>query len=73
MELEGVAASYLSNPSDPSMLTTKEIKDGWGTFTNFMLSYCLKPYNPEDCEEAVAISKAFAENRSAEDEAKLNK
>ena len=71
--MEGVAASYLSNPSDPSMLTTKEIKDSWGSFTNFMLSYGLKPYKPEDCEEAAAISKALAENRSAEDEAKLNK
>ena len=33
------ASSYLSNPSDPSMLTNKEIKEGWGKekpFTNFM-------------------------------------
>ena len=59
--MEGLAATYLSNPSDPSMLTTKEIKDSWGSFSNFMLSYGLKPYNPEDCEEAVAISQA--ENR----------
>ena len=61
--MEGLAATYLSNPSDPSMLTTKEIKDSWGSFSNFMLSYGLKPYNPEDCEEAVAISQNLAENR----------
>ena len=53
------------------MLTTKQIKESWGSFSNFMLSYGLKPYNPEDCEEAVAISKAFAENdrQAAEAEA----
>ena len=71
--MEGLAASYLSNPSDPSMLTTKEIKDGWGSFTNFMISYDLKPYNSEDCEEAAAISQSLAENRRAEDEAKDSK
>ena len=67
---EGLAASYLSNPSDPSMLTTKEIQKSWGSFTNFMLSYGLKPFNPEDCEEAVAISKALAENRQFQEEEK---
>ena len=61
--MEGLAATYLSNPSDPSMLTTKEIKDSWGSFSNLMLSYGLKPYNPEDCEEAVIFSRHFAENR----------
>ena len=76
--MEAVAASYLSNPSDgspghnPSMLTTKEIKDGWGSFTNFMLSYGLKPSNPEDCQEAAAISRTLAEDRRA-DEAEDNK
>ena len=70
--MEELAASHLSNPSDPSMLTTKEIMDGWGSFSNFMLSYGLKPFNPEDCEEAVAISQTLAENR-AEDGAEDNK
>ena len=78
---EGLAASYLSNPSEgstghnPSMLTTKEIQESWGSFTNFMLSYGLKPFNPDDCEEAVAISKALAEGRQADKEleAKDNK
>ena len=78
---EGLAASYLSNPSDgspghdPSMLTTKEIKESWGSFTNFMISYGLKPFNHEDCEEAAAISRAMAEDRQAakEEEAKDTK
>ena len=65
--MEGLAASYLSNPSDPSMLTSKEIKKSWGSFTNFMISYGLKPYNPEDCEEAVAISQTLAQDRQAAD------
>ena len=72
--MEGLAASYLSNPSDPSMLTTKEIKKDWGSFSNFMISYGLKPYNHEDWEEAAAISRTLAEDRrAAEDEAKDNK
>ncbi len=54
------------------MLTTKEIMDGWGSFSNFMVSYGLKPFNPDDCEEAVAISQTLAENR-AEDEGADNK
>ena len=70
MDAEGLAASFLSNPSDPSMLTNKEIKDGWGSFTNFMLSYGLKPFNHEHCEEAVAISKALAEGRQFDEEQK---
>ena len=65
MEEEGLAAIYLSNTSDPSMLTTKEIKDGWGSFENFMISCGLKPYNPEDCEEAIIFSRHFAENRGS--------
>jgi len=60
--LEGLASSYLCNKEDPTMLTRKELKAGWGTVENFMLSYGLKPYNPEDCEEAVAISRALKEN-----------
>ena len=68
---EGLAASYLSNPSEgspghnPSMLTTKEIKGEWGSFTNFMIAYGLKPFNHEDCEEAAGISRAMAEDRQA--------
>ena len=60
--MEFLASSYLDKPDDPSMLTEKQIEDSWGSFSDFMFSYGLKPYNPEDCEEAVAISKAFAEN-----------
>ena len=69
---EGLAASYLSNPSDPSMLTTKEIKDGWGSFSNFMMSYGLKPFNHDDCEEAAAISRSLAEARNEERNSSAN-
>jgi len=41
------------------LLTWKELKDGWGGCANFMLSYALKPYNPEDLEEAVTIFRAL--------------
>ena len=36
-----------------------KIKDGWGSCTNFMLSYGLKPYNMEDCEQALEISRSM--------------
>ena len=61
--MEGLAASHLSDPNDPTLLTREEIKDSWGSFTDFMTSYGLKPYNPEDCEEAVEISRALKEGR----------
>ena len=65
--MEGLAASHLSDPNDPTLLTRKEIKDSWGSFSNFMISYGLKPYNPDDCEEAVAISRAFKANQEQEE------
>ncbi len=43
--------------SDPTLLTYEEIKQGWGSVLNFMLSYGLKPYNPEDIMEAKSISR----------------
>ena len=78
---ERLASSYLSNPSegspghDPSRLTTKEIKGEWGSFTNFTISYGLKPHSHEDCEEAAGISRALAEDRQAakEEEARDTK
>ena len=68
---EVLAASYLSKPNDPSMLTIEQIEASWGSFSDFMFSYGLKPYNPEDCEEAVTISKAFAENQREAAEAEV--
>ena len=54
---EALAASYLLNKEDPSLLTYKEIKRSYSSCENFMLSFGLKPYNFEDCEEAVQISR----------------
>ena len=57
--LEGLAASHLFDKSDPTRLTWKEVKNSWGSATNFMFSYGLKPYNFEDLDEALAISRAL--------------
>jgi len=58
-DMERMAATALCDKNDPTRLTWREIKDGWGSSTNFMLSYGLKPYNEEDCEEALEISRSL--------------
>ena len=58
-----LAASHLSDKNDPTLLTQKEIKDSWGSISNFMISHGLKPYNPEDCKQAVDISRALKEGK----------
>merc|ERR1712079_729656 len=58
-DMERMAAFALCDKNDPTRLTWREIKDGWGSSTNFMLSYGLKPYNEEDCEEALEISRSL--------------
>jgi len=66
-DAERMAASQLCDKTDPTLLTWKELKEGWGgplVCTNFMISYGLKPYNMEDIEEAVAISRALKEGRN---------
>ena len=55
--MEGLAASYLSNKDDKTLLTLKEVKEEFGSWTQFMLAYGLKPYNVDDCKEAVEISR----------------
>ena len=45
--MEGLAASYLSNKDDKTLLTLKEVKEEFGSWTQFMLAYGLKPYNVE--------------------------
>jgi len=73
--LELLAASYLCDEDDPTRLTMQELKNAWGPSqpcTNFMYSYCLKPYNPEDCEEALAISRALKEADEEEVETPLS-
>ena len=60
---EGLAASQILDGSDPTLLTWREIKDSWGSCTNFVRSYGLKPYDLGDLQEAAAISRALAKNR----------
>ena len=56
---EALAATHLLNKHDPSLLTYRQIKDSYGSCLNFMLAYGLKPWNPEDLEQAVAISRSL--------------
>ena len=64
-DMERMAAIQLCDKNDSTLLTWKELKDGWGGCANFMHSYGLKPYNPEDLEEAVSISRALKEGNNA--------
>ena len=43
----------------PTRLTWKYLNDGWGSCLNFSLSYGLKVWNPQDCDEALVISRAL--------------
>ena len=63
---EGLAASQILDKNDPTLLTWREIKDSYGSCLNFMLSFGLKPWNPEDCEEARAISRSFKSDQQNE-------
>ena len=54
---KGLAATALCDLSDPTRLTWRELNEGWGSAAQFMISYGLKPYDQEDCEEALAISR----------------
>ena len=60
-ELEGLASSVLCDKSDSTRLTWREIKDGWGSCTNFFLSFGLKAYDFEDHNEALSISRSLKE------------
>lgn len=56
---ERLAAAFLSNKNDPTRLTWQEVKAGWGSWSNFMHSYGLKPWKQDNLEEALAISRAL--------------
>ena len=56
---EGKAAREILNKSDKSLLTWKEIHEGWDSCHNFFMSYGLKVWDKEDCEEARAISRSL--------------
>ena len=58
---ERYVATQLLDKDDPSRLSSKEIKDGWGSNTNFMLSHGLKPFNPADVAHALELSRALKE------------
>ena len=68
MAEEGLAASQILDKSDPTRLTYKEIKASWQTCSNFMRSYGLKPYDLDDCAEALAISRAIKEGQKYNEE-----
>ena len=59
---EGLAASVLCDKNDPTRLTWKEIKDSYGSCTNFFMSFGLKPWDPNDQEEALSISRGMKAN-----------
>ena len=61
MSENALAAAELLDRNDPSLLTYAEVRDSYGTPLNFFLSFGLKPWKSEDCEEARAISRAFKE------------
>ena len=65
---EMLARSHLVNTNDPSLLSLQEIQLSWGSCMNFMLSYGLKPWNDEDLEEAMAISRAMKEGDEEDEE-----
>ena len=60
--MEGLAASVLCDKNDPTRLTWKEIKDSYGSCSNFFMSFGLKPYERDDQEEALAISRSMKAN-----------
>jgi hypothetical protein len=56
--LEAAAAQILDR-SDTSLLSHKEIQSSYGSNSNFMLSYGLKPWDPERVAEARCISQTL--------------
>ena len=58
-ELNLLATKFLWNPHDPTRLSSKEVRESFGTWNDFMISYGLKPTNPNDLEEALAISRTL--------------
>ena len=65
---EGLAASILCDKSDPTRLTWREIKDGYGSNLNFFLCHGLKPWKDEDCREALELSRALKQGDMYEEE-----
>lgn len=59
---EELARAYLLDVGLPE----EEVLKGWSSYFNFMISYGLKPWNPEDLEEAKAILIAFGQHDKEE-------
>ncbi len=59
--MEGYVAAHLCNKADNTRLTGKEIKESWGSLTNFVQSYGLKPWDSDDLNEALEISRGMRE------------
>jgi hypothetical protein len=60
-EMEDDPMSHLADYNF-SQAELKWIKKHYQYSSNFMLSYCLKPYNQEDCDEAKSIIQALMDN-----------
>lgn len=58
---EALAASQILDAGDPTLLTSKEIKDSWGSCLSFFQAYGLKPWSVSDCAEARTLSKSLKE------------
>ena len=65
---EALAAAELLDGNDPTLLTGKEIRASWGSCLNFFISYGLKPWEADDCEEARTISRMMKAGDSEDDE-----
>ena len=69
---EQLCASVLCNLDDPTRLTWRELKDGWGSVENFVRSYGLQPHKQEDLEEALSISRVLKQNGDRQNGDKQN-
>ena len=54
---EEEAARLLCDKSDPTRLGWREIRDGYGSNSNFFQTHGLKPWKSEDQVEALEISR----------------
>ena len=56
-----LAASYLCDKDDDTLLTHAELAASWGGPIEFMHSHGLYPHEQEDLDDAVALSRAYKE------------
>lgn len=60
--VEGLVASQICDKTDQTLLTWKEIKDGYGSCSKFCRSMGLNPMNPQDLDELKEISRGMKKN-----------